>query len=99
VDCLRPRFWNDTSVDWWYAQNVVLYVSEKHLADYPQIEALLKTAAPPVTWVHPQLLVHKENRLRQLPRLKDLWKTTLKRTWQALTFRSTAKNHFSDEAR
>lgn len=27
VDCLRPRLWDDARVAWWYAQNVLLYVS------------------------------------------------------------------------
>jgi hypothetical protein len=86
VDCLRSRFWSDTKVAWWYAQNMVLYVSEKHIADYPEIEKLL-TTAPPVTWVHPQLLIHKENRLGQQPLLTQLWRTALTRTWKAFTSR------------
>ena len=87
VDCLRARFWNDARVDWWYAQNTVLYVSEKHLADYPEIAALLASTPPPVTWVHPKLLVHKENRLHEQPGLKNLWRTTLGRTWRAFASR------------
>jgi len=84
ADCIRPRFWNDRKVDWWYAQNTVLYVSEKHVADYPRIEALLKILPPPLSWVHPQLLIHKENRLQQVPSLKAVWKTALKRSWNKL---------------
>jgi hypothetical protein len=27
-DCLRDRFWSDPAVDWWYAQNALLFVRE-----------------------------------------------------------------------
>lgn len=27
IDCVRPVFWTDPSVSWWYRQNTVLYVS------------------------------------------------------------------------
>jgi SAM-dependent methyltransferase len=30
VDCLRERFWNDSNVRWWYAQNMFLYLAADH---------------------------------------------------------------------
>jgi SAM-dependent methyltransferase len=30
VDCLRERFWNDSNVRWWYAQNMILYLADDH---------------------------------------------------------------------
>jgi len=84
VDCLRPMFWNDSDVDWWYAQNMMLYVSERHLADYPRIEALARTTLPPLTYVHPKFLIYKENRLQGGLRVKELWKTAFQRTGRAI---------------
>jgi SAM-dependent methyltransferase len=30
VDCLREPLWDDTRVCWWYAQNMILYLTEDH---------------------------------------------------------------------
>lgn len=91
IDCIRPIFWNNPQVEWWYSQNIVLYVSEKHLANYPRLDQVPKSTMSPVTWVHPRLLIHKENRLGQQLSLKELWQTTLSRSWSALTSRLGGK--------
>ncbi len=31
VDCLRDKFWQDDRVEWWYAQNMLLFVKEQVL--------------------------------------------------------------------
>jgi hypothetical protein len=41
---LRPLVWDDERVDWWYAQNTILYVSDKASGD------------PVRSLVHPGLL-------------------------------------------
>jgi SAM-dependent methyltransferase len=43
-DWLRPLVWDDERVDWWYAQNTILYVSDKASSD------------PVRSLVHPGLL-------------------------------------------
>ena len=35
VDVVRPRVWNDTRVEWWYAQNTFLYLSIERAKDLP----------------------------------------------------------------
>ena len=32
IDVIRPAVWNDAQVEWWYAQNALLYVTEDVLA-------------------------------------------------------------------
>jgi SAM-dependent methyltransferase len=32
IDCIRPQVWNDPRVDWWYAQNILLYANEEVMA-------------------------------------------------------------------
>src|SRR5207302_6665348 len=32
VDCFRSRLWQDTSIDWWYAQDILLFVEHARLA-------------------------------------------------------------------
>jgi SAM-dependent methyltransferase len=90
IDCVRPKFWNNPQVEWWYCQNAVLYISERHLSNYPRAEALLAAFPPPVTWVHPKFLMHKEGLLQKLPPLREAWETTLKRSWTAVVSRFRA---------
>jgi SAM-dependent methyltransferase len=57
VDALRARFWDEPRVAWWYRQNMLLFVAEGALADYPVLEAIRKLAPwPPPSLIHPQLL-------------------------------------------
>jgi SAM-dependent methyltransferase len=92
VDCLRSRFWNDPEVDWWYAQNMMIFVSEQHLDDYPRLAEVARTTQVPVSLVHPKFLAHKQSRLQQLPRLTELWKSTLRRTWVAIASRLSLRS-------
>jgi len=34
VDCLRDRIWNDPRIEWWYRQNLLLFVAKSHLPRY-----------------------------------------------------------------
>jgi len=34
VDCLRDRIWNDPRIEWWYRQNLLLFVANDHLQRY-----------------------------------------------------------------
>lgn len=38
VDCIRRRVWTNTAVEYWYAQNSILYVKESDLAHYPKLK-------------------------------------------------------------
>lgn len=31
VDCVRPQVWSHPEIEWWYAQNILLYVRRSHL--------------------------------------------------------------------
>ena len=51
VDIVRPRFWDDSRVPFWYRQNMLLYVREDRLpADY--------TPPTMLDVVHPELFDH-----------------------------------------
>lgn len=67
VDCVRRRIWSDPKVEWWYAQNVILYVSRDHLAGNPRLQKeheLMGTDQ--LSMVHPARYVKWHERLRQL---------------------------------
>jgi SAM-dependent methyltransferase len=54
-DIVRPRFWQEPAVAWWYAQNVVLYVArEAQLPDH--VRAELGRPGEPPSLVHPGML-------------------------------------------
>jgi len=61
LDCLRPLIWNDSRIDPWYRQNLLLFVRKDQLARFSHIES-----APPLSIVHPSVF---RGRIRPSPRL------------------------------
>jgi len=56
VDCIRPVIWEDLRVDWWYAQNTLVFVSESLLPRYPTLKRLQEASDGRVLpLVHPRL--------------------------------------------
>lgn len=55
VDCIRRRIWHDEAVDWWYAQNALLYVVRERVQRSARLrrEAEL-TGGRPLPLVHPK---------------------------------------------
>jgi SAM-dependent methyltransferase len=53
IDALRDRVWANDSVEWWYAQNAILYVRTDALDRWPLLPAPLSGA--PRSLVHPKL--------------------------------------------
>ena len=56
IDCVRPIVWSDPRVDYWYAQNVLLYVAEDLLATNAALrEAQARTNLGQLSMIHPRL--------------------------------------------
>lgn len=55
-DVLRPIVWDDPSVDWWYAQNSVLYANAAGLAANPALLTPSRQPGWPPSLVHPRSL-------------------------------------------
>lgn len=55
IDCLRDSIWDDEGVDWWYAQNLILYARSTHAHNDPRLadELRLYGGSPP-SRVHPR---------------------------------------------
>ncbi len=54
-DCLRHRIWREENIEWWYRQNLVLYVADATASRYtlpPRTEEVLAL-------VHPELYARK----------------------------------------
>src|SRR5262249_37086301 len=55
VDCLRRRLWDDDRVEWWYAQNMLLFARRGLLEELPLLRQEYESAggtAPAL--VHPK---------------------------------------------
>jgi SAM-dependent methyltransferase len=65
VDCLRPRVWNNRSVEWWYAQNMFFAVERARLGDFPMLQAAASaTRMEQLSIVHPRAYVENAARAK-----------------------------------
>ena len=54
-DCIRPRIWSNPKVAWWYAQNMLLFVSPKHDLQVEAVRlALINKRWGMIDVVHPR---------------------------------------------
>jgi SAM-dependent methyltransferase len=64
-DVVRPKVWDDRAVEWWFAQNTILYVERTALTDYPglgpadELEGEWKLRQ--LDRVHPRFLEHLDS--------------------------------------
>lgn len=88
VDMVRDQVWESDQVEWWYAQNTLLYVHQDRMSEYPQIQAAYDShKGKALARVHPGLYVgiHYQSAigtmpLRQiLPRLPEIVLNSVKR--------------------
>jgi len=55
VDCIRKRVWQNEAVEWWYAQNMLLFVSEEALRSNQVLkEEFEKTSGEQLRLIHPR---------------------------------------------
>jgi SAM-dependent methyltransferase len=69
IDAIRPQIWTDTRVEWWYRQNIFLFVREDQISSYPAL-AKAAGAADDLMLVHAAVLnehVWLRPILRRLP--------------------------------
>ncbi|MGI8622978.1 MAG: methyltransferase domain-containing protein [Solirubrobacteraceae bacterium] len=60
-DIVRPRFWEDPQVAWWYAQNAILYVGDDaRLPDHAADQLAPTRTTVPRSLVHPGMLAAVE---------------------------------------
>lgn len=76
VDAVRPRIREERRIEWWYRQNLFLYVRRERIPDYPKLAADAARAVD-TEWVHVSLLrqfpVTPRGMIRRL--LRDLWRS------------------------
>lgn len=54
LDCLRGKYWNEAGIATWYKQNLMIFVQEANLQNYPALlEAAEDCSLRPLSIVHP----------------------------------------------
>lgn len=67
IDCLRKRIWQNEKVEWWYAQNLLLYVEQRRLAEFPRLlQEFERTCPSQLSIAHPNLVDPKHMSPRKL---------------------------------
>lgn len=59
-DCLRPVIWKNAAIEFWYKQNIMLFVSNKAIDKYPVLKTLPTFNGNNI--IHPDLLAYKTNK-------------------------------------
>jgi hypothetical protein len=60
IDLLRPKIWGDQQVEWWYQQNILLYVKKSRVAEFPALADALRATVPNyLLRIHPVLYNRK----------------------------------------
>jgi len=56
IDCMRSKIWGNTQIDWWYAQNLLVYAKRDELGRFPRLEEALQKSLNPaqLSLVHPR---------------------------------------------
>jgi hypothetical protein len=86
MDFLRNQIWNEKDVEFWYKQNIILFVKEEYMK---KIKISSTTESKPLSYVHPQQYLYLKSTIDKMPlldqtSLHQLWKTVLKRTWRKI---------------
>lgn len=67
VDILRKYFWNNTNVDWWYRQNMMLYIKKELLENFAEFQTAAScTDADFLTRIHPEIFELKTRHIKKI---------------------------------
>lgn len=66
VDCIRTEIWTDEKVEWWYRQNILIYIHESRLNDWPGLKPFADNTKPDfLLRIHPELFEIKEKHIKK----------------------------------
>jgi SAM-dependent methyltransferase len=77
MDFLRNQIWNERDVEFWYKQNIMLYVKKEVIK---KIKIIPFKESKPLSYVHPQQYLSLLDRKS----LRQLWQIVLRRTWKKI---------------
>lgn len=54
-DYFRKKIWKNEKIEWWYRQNLLIYINRKHFESHLQLKTRLgKSVKIPIARIHPQ---------------------------------------------
>jgi methyltransferase family protein len=60
IDCIRRRIWQNDNVDWWYAQNILMFAEKAYLeTNRPLQKEYADNSRNQLSLVHPRLYLDK----------------------------------------
>ncbi len=60
ADCIRPIFWQNENISYWFKQNILVFIKAETLNKYPALKAQAdKTDKDYLTKIHPGIFEHK----------------------------------------
>lgn len=62
IDAIRPQIWDDTRIESWYRQNIMMFCRSDNLPAYPR---LAKRTDSPISIVHPEEFTRRTMGVRQ----------------------------------
>lgn len=60
IDCIRNKIWQNPTIDWWYAQNTLIFAQQNCLDNYPLLKQVFESInVAPLAMVHPNSYLSK----------------------------------------
>ncbi len=88
VDCIRKRVWQNDAVEWWYAQNALIFVRPSHLETNALLRAEFEKTNPgQIRLVHPRKYLDLANPHQAAPGLKAASRILLATLKQSIKWR------------
>lgn len=66
IDLLRSLIWDNNKIEWWYRQNLLIFVKKSAIENYPLLKAGLKEKIGFVDLVHPENYLPLSGSMRKL---------------------------------
>lgn len=73
IDCFRKKIWQDNDIEWWYAQNILLFVKQDYLECCPLLKrAFENTNSSQISIVHPKMYLQLVEKYTRMSEQKDI---------------------------
>lgn len=64
VDCIRPLIWSNPAVEFYYRQNILIFIKREKLGQYPALKEEVVTTRPDyLTRIHPEFFDRKNEHI------------------------------------
>jgi SAM-dependent methyltransferase len=71
IDFLRHKIWNNDKISWWYRQNILIFIKNSEVNN-SKYELIIRQITNNLnTYIHPELLRHKCQKINKLERILE----------------------------